>query len=388
MKFNKILAMSLACIMIFGNSFSFAQTPKPTLTVQEAIKKSIQHNTNLMRFEINREILLRSIDQNYRNDQSIFKIFEDTKSTLPAENTPEYEQAKKDMDESFKKAIASSDVVVSKLISQKANIDIAKIVERENVISSIKRLFTSIEQKENDILILSKKIAHDEKTLAILQKQLTLGKISKNKFDEQELELSKNISRLKIEKSTLANYYNELSSLTRIDNIQSKYTLEKLEIPFEMIVLSEEMQSVQNERAKTYSINVANKINETKLSETIYQNYPSVSSESTYNEVKDNKDIAKIDETQAIIDAKKNSQTKYNNLQEIQENIFIAKKDIEKLKIQVKSIEKKYKLGLISKNDYENSSFGLQEAENGLKVLYLQHYQLKLAYENPYLAGQ
>lgn len=388
MKFNKILAMSLACIMILGNSFSFAQTPKPTLTVQEAIKKSIQHNTNLMRFEINRESLLRSIDQNYRNDQSIFKIFEDTKSTLPAENTPEYEQAKKDMDESFKKAIASSDVVVSKLISQKANIDIAKIVERENVISSIKRLFTSIEQKENDILILSKKIAHDEKTLAILQKQLTLGKISKNKFDEQELELSKNISRLKIEKSTLANYYNELSSLTRIDNIQSKYTLEKLEIPFEMIVLSEEMQSVQNERAKTYSINVANKINETKLSETIYQNYPSVSSESTYNEVKDNKDIAKIDETQAIIDAKKNSQTKYNNLQEIQENIIIAKKDIEKLKIQVKSIEKKYKLGLISKNDYENSSFGLQEAENGLKILYLQHYQLKLAYENPYLAGQ
>lgn len=388
MKFKKILALACASILVFSNSFVFANEAKPVLTVDEAIKKSIQSNTNLLKYELTRETLLKGIDETYTSSKSVFSIFDNQMQNLPAPGTPQYDEAKRNLENDFKKAIANSDVAVSKLINERGNIDLAKIVEIENTGVAIKKLFTSINQKEVDIKILEQKIALDQRLLNSLQKQLELGRVSQVKYKEQELELSKNANKLKAEKSALNIYYNELSALTRIDGIQSKYSLEKYQAPYKPIILSEATQNAQNERAVAYSINVATKINDTKIKQTIFDNYPNVTTEGNYLQTRDSKDIAQLEESQAKVEAKKNSQAKYDNLQQIQGNITIALKDIEKIKLQTSSTEKLYKAGKISKNNYESSLFALQEAENQLSSLYIQHYQLRLMYENPYLAGQ
>ena len=192
---KKILTLALASLLIFSNSFIFAQQTKPLLTVDEAITKAVKNNTTLLKYEVTRETLLRRIDETYTSDKSIFTILEKQRENLPPPGTAEYEIAKKAMEDDFKKSMANSDVTVSKLISERGNIDIAKIVERENTGVTIKKLFTSINQKETDIKILEQKIALDQRLFNSMQKQLELGRISKDKFKEQELELSKGAPR-------------------------------------------------------------------------------------------------------------------------------------------------------------------------------------------------
>lgn len=365
------------------------KTEKKLLTIDEAIKSAVNNNLNLKKFEVTRESLLKKIDQNYSQDKSIFELRtwqENNLANLP--DGPEKEKAKQQLEQEFNKAMAGSDVVMAQLVNQRGTIDISKVMEREGVHLSIRRLFTSIMQKEKDIEILGKKIAQDKKNMQLYEKQFELGKISQSKLKEQALETTKNENLLKIEQGKLQNYYNELENLTQISSLQSKYTLEKPSIDYRPIELSEASQKAQQERAADYNLQVISKVADTKIKESVYQNYPYVATESSYVELRDQKDIAQLDESQAKRDAKYNAQVKYNDLQELQQNILLTEKNITKIENQLKDLRSKYDLGLVAKNVVDNSVFALDEAKNGLDSLKIRHYQLRIMYENAYFAGQ
>lgn len=362
---------------------------KKLLTMEEAIKSAINNNINLKKFEVNRESVLREIDNNYSRDKSIFEIRDWQEKNLQGlQGTPAYDKAKEQLEYDFNKAMAGSDVTMARLVNQRGTIDMSKVMEREGVYLSIRRLFTSIMQKEKDIAILHRKIEQDKKNMALYEKQYELGKISHSKLKEFALENTKNANLLKIEQGKLQNYYNELENLTQISNLQSQYTLEKPQIEYRILEFSEATQKAQQERAADYSLQVISKVADTKIKESVYENYPYVASESSYVQLRDEKDIAGLEQSQAKRDAKYNAQVKYNNLQEIQENIALTEKNIEKIENQLKDLKAKYDLGLVSKNTVENSQFGLDEAKNALEALKIQHYQLRILYENAYFAGQ
>lgn len=362
---------------------------KKLLTMEEAIKSAINNNINLKKFEVNRESVLREIDNNYSRDKSIFEIRDWQEKNLQGPpGTPAYDKAKEQLEYDFNKAMAGSDVTMARLVNQRGTIDMSKVMEREGVYLSIRRLFTSIMQKEKDIAILHRKIEQDKKNMALYEKQYELGKISHSKLKEFALENTKNANLLKIEQGKLQNYYNELENLTQISNLQSQYTLEKPQIEYRILEFSEATQKAQQERAADYSLQVISKVADTKIKESVYENYPYVASESSYVQLRDEKDIAGLEQSQAKRDAKYNAQVKYNNLQEIQENVALTEKNIEKIENQLKDLKAKYDLGLVSKNTVENSQFGLDEAKNALEALKIQHYQLRILYENAYFAGQ
>lgn len=362
---------------------------KKLLTMEEAIKSAINNNINLKKFEVNRESVLREIDNNYSRDKSIFEIRDWQEKNLQGlQGTPAYDKAKEQLEYDFNKAMAGSDVTMARLVNQRGTIDMSKVMEREGVYLSIRRLFTSIMQKEKDIAILHRKIEQDKKNMALYEKQYELGKISHSKLKEFALENTKNANLLKIEQGKLQNYYNELENLTQISNLQSQYTLEKPQIEYRILEFSEATQKAQQERAADYSLQVISKVADTKIKESVYENYPYVASESSYVQLRDEKDIAGLEQSQAKRDAKYNAQVKYNNLQEIQENVALTEKNIEKVENQLKDLKAKYDLGLVSKNTVENSQFGLDEAKNALEALKIQHYQLRILYENAYFAGQ
>ena len=367
------------------------QSNKKLLSINEAIKSAVSNNLNLKKNELTRESLLKEIDNNYSRDMSIFTTREwEEKRLKELEKTaPDaYERAKQQMEADFNKAMASSDVVMAKLVSQRGAVDMARVMEREGVNISVNRLFTSIMQKEKDLEILQKKIDQDKKNMSLYEKQQALGKISATKLEENRIEITKNENLLKIEKGKLQAYYNELEKLTQISNIQSQYTLEKPEIEYRVIEFSEATQKAQQERAADYSAQVASTVADTKIKESLYENYPYVATESSYNQLQDEKYIAQLEESQAKRNAKFNAQEKYNSLQELQQNIILAEKNISKLENQLKDLQSKYKLGLISKNTMDNSGFALLEAKNSLESLKIQHYQLRITYENAYFAGQ
>lgn len=364
---------------------------KKVLTMDEAIKSAVSNNLNLKKNELTRESLLKEIDENYRRDTSIFTAREWEEKRLEQLKNLDmnaYNKAKQQMEDDFNKAMAASDVVMARLVSQRGAIDMSRVMEREGVNISVRRLFTSVMQKEKDLEILHRKINQDKKNMSLYEKQLALGKISASKLEESRIEITKNENLLKIEEGRLQSYYNELEKLTQINNIQTQYTLEKPSIEYRPIEFSEATQKAQQERAADYSAQVAATVADTKIKESLYENYPYVSTESSYNQLQDEKYIAQLEESQAKRNAKFNAQQKYNSLQEIQQNIILAEKNILKLENQLKDLQSKYRLGLISKNAIDNSGFALDEARNALESLKIQHYQLRITYENAYFAGQ
>ncbi len=367
------------------------EAPKNVLTVKRAIDSAINSNINLKKLDIQKESLVKEIDGNMNSYQSIFAHQEQMQAQLDTltPGTAAYEKAKAEMEAAFNRQMASNDYVMASLVNQRGVVDMSKVMERESVILSVNRLFTSVEQKQKDIEILMQKIAQDQKNYALYEKQYELGKISHSKLKEYNLDLTKNKNQLLIEQGKLQNYFNELENLTQISNIQRDYTLEKLTVEYKPIELTAASQKAQQERAAEYNLQVISKVANTKIQESRYENYPYVTEQGTnFNKVSDERYIAQLEESQSKRDAKYNAQLKYNNLQELQLNIEMSQNEITKLENQLKDLKSKYDLGLISKNVYDNSLFGLEEAKNGLNSLKLQHYQLRMLYENAYFAGQ
>lgn len=408
MKFKKYTAIGMAVLMMAGvpngvfaaaliggattTKYVEKQEEKKLLTLEEAIKKAVGNNLALKKYEVTRESLLKQIDSSYRNDKSIFDAREIQESQLPSvgkPGTPAYEQAKQQMDYQFQKAMANSDVVKASLISQRGSIDMNTVMERESVGININRLFTSIQQKQKDIDILEQKIEQDKKNINIYEKQLNLGKISQSKFDELALETTKNANRMTIEKSKLSGYYRELENATLLSNIEKNYNLEVKVYDYAPFELTPETQKAKEQSAADLSALVSSKTAAVKISTSKYDNYPYVMGDenTTYTQVLDNKYLSELEESEAIRTSKANAQKKYNNIQELQQNIELTKKDITKLENQLNSLKNKYSLGLISKNTLDNSIFALKEAQNGLESLKTQHYQLRQMYENSYFAG-
>lgn len=362
---------------------------KKALTVEEAIKKAISHNLNLKKYELTRESLLKQIDSTYNNDQSIFQLKEYQESQLPdpEKDKDAYDKGKQEIDSQFQQALGISDYSKASLINQRSSIDVSTVMERESVGLSIQRLFTSIQQKEKDIEILEKKIAQEGKNLNLYVRQLELGKISQSKYEELALETTKNTNKLSIEKGKLSNYYRELENITLLSNLERDYDLEEITYDYQPLVLDLASQKVKEQSAADLSSLVSSKRAAMKIAESKYENYPYVSGESSYTQIQDERYLSQLEESQAIREAKASAQTKYNSLQELQENIGLAQKDIKKLENQLKDLRGKYSLGLISKNTLDNSLFALEEAQNSLLSLKTQHYQLKQTYENPYFRG-
>ena len=277
-----------------------------------------------------------------------------------------------------------------------------KTVDSESLKITIAGLFNNIEQQLDTIELTKKKIAQGDANIRLKQKQYDLGMLSKNDLDlaiAGNKALKNDLMLLEIKLDEL---FAELEKNTGISKIEEKYEIVPLGMVYETLEM--EAEDIQRYKAniENFDISILAKKNEVENKTTTFQNYPEIYNfqylsylagnqpnppSMDYKSTRDDKNVAELDLSQTIKNAKLNVDKNYANLQQLQQNIEIMKIELEKLNYQLKTLQVQYDLGMVAKNMYDNTMISKLELENKLSGLMVQQKQLKLLFESPYFAG-
>lgn len=399
-RIKRIAASSLVIGMVFTASPVFAAgmvipTTKIDMTVKEevktvekktldydmAIKRAVEYSLTRKSAELQEETLQDKIDDNFNSFDKLFSI----KDPNILAGT-----------------IANMDVYNTNLTTGRDFMVRQKTVDTENLKITVAGLFNNIEQKHRSIEFLNKKIAQGEVNLELYKKQLGLGMISENEMKQQEIANKALKTELALEEVKLREHYAELEKTTGLSNIEENYNLSPLDMEYKEISMSKNDLEIYKRNIENFDLGILAKKNAVENKTVAYDNYAEIynfqhlsylagnqPSEPSfdYKSTRDEKNVAELDLSQTIQNAKMNVEKNYSNLQQLQNNIESMKVELDKLDVQMEALDKKYELGLVSKNMYDNTKLSREELKNKLDGMIVQQKQLKLLFESPYFAG-
>lgn len=399
-RIKRIVASSLVIGMVFTVNPVFAAgrvipTTKIDMTVKEevktvekktldydmAIKRAVEYSLTRKSAELQEETLQDKIDDNFNSFDKLFSI----KDPNILAGT-----------------IANMDVYNKNLTTGRDFMVRQKTVDTENLKITVAGLFNNIEQKLKSIEYLNKKIAQGEVNLDLYKKQLGLGMISENEMKQQEIANKALKTELALEEVKLREHYAELEKTTGLSNIEESYNLAPLDMEYKEISMSKNDLEIYKRNIENFDLGILAKKNAVENKTTAYDNYAEIynfqhlsylagnqPSEPSfdYKSTRDEKHVAELDLSQTIQNAKMNVEKNYSNLQQLQNNIASMKVELDKLDVQMEALDKKYELGLVSKNVYDNTKLSREELKNKLDGMIVQQKQLKLLFESPYFAG-
>ncbi|MGL5256487.1 MAG: hypothetical protein ACRC76_05565 [Proteocatella sp.] len=399
-RIKRIVASSLVIGMVFTVNPVFAAgrvipTTKIDMTVKEevktvekktldydmAIKRAVEYSLTRKSAELQEETLQDKIDDNFNSYDKLFSI----KDPNILAGT-----------------IANMDVYNKNLTTGRDFMVRQKTVDTENLKITVAGLFNNIEQKLKSIEYLNKKIAQGEVNLDLYKKQLGIGMISENEMKQQEIANKALKTELALEEVKLREHYAELEKTTGLSNIEESYNLAPLDMEYKEISMSKNDLEIYKRNIENFDLGILAKKNAVENKTTAYDNYAEIynfqhlsylagnqPSEPSfdYKSTRDEKNVAELDLSQTIQNAKMNVEKNYSNLQQLQNNIASMKVELDKLDVQMEALDKKYELGLVSKNVYDNTKLSREELKNKLDGMIVQQKQLKLLFESPYFAG-
>lgn len=399
-RIKRIVASSLVIGMVFTVNPVFAAgrvipTTKIDMTVKEevktvekktldydmAIKRAVEYSLTRKSAELQEETLQDKIDDNFNSFDKLFSI----KDPNILAGT-----------------IANMDVYNKNLTTGRDFMVRQKTVDTENLKITVAGLFNNIEQKLKSIEYLNKKIAQGEVNLDLYKKQFGLGMISENEMKQQEIANKALKTELALEEVKLREHYAELEKTTGLSNIEESYNLAPLDMEYKEISMSKNDLEIYKRNIENFDLGILAKKNAVENKTTAYDNYAEIynfqhlsylagnqPSEPSfdYKSTRDEKHVAELDLSQTIQNAKMNVEKNYSNLQQLQNNIASMKVELDKLDVQMEALDKKYELGLVSKNVYDNTKLSREELKNKLDGMIVQQKQLKLLFESPYFAG-
>lgn len=399
-RIKRIAASSLVISMVFTASPVFAAdrvipTTKIDMTVKEevktvekktldydmAIKRAVEYSITRKSSELQEETLQDKIDDNFNSYDRLFTI----KDPNILAGT-----------------LANMDVYNTNLTTGRDLMVRQKTVDTENLKITVAGLFNNIEQKHRSIEFLNKKIEQGEVNLELYKKQFGLGMISENEMKQQEIANKALKTELALEEVKLREHYAELEKTTGLSNIEENYSLSPLDMEYKEISMSKNDLEIYKRNIENFDLGILAKKNAVENKTVAYDNYAEIynfqhlsylagnqPSEPSfdYKSTRDEKNVAELDLSQTIQNAKMNVEKNYSNLQQIQNNIASMKVELDKLDVQMEALDKKYELGLVSKNVYDNTKLSREELKNKLDGMIVQQKQLKLLFESPYFAG-
>lgn len=399
-RIKRIAASSLVISMVFTASPVFAAgrvipTTKIDMTVKEevktvekktldydmAIKRAVEYSITRKSSELQEETLQDKIDDNFNSYDRLFTI----KDPNILAGT-----------------LANMDVYNTNLTTGRDLMVRQKTVDTENLKITVAGLFNNIEQKHRSIEFLNKKIAQGEVNLELYKKQFGLGMISENEMKQQEIANKALKTELALEEVKLREHYAELEKTTGLSNIEENYSLSPLDMEYKEISMSKNDLEIYKRNIENFDLGILAKKNAVENKTVAYDNYAEIynfqhlsylagnqPSEPSfdYKSTRDEKNVAELDLSQTIQNAKMNVEKNYSNLQQIQNNIASMKVELDKLDVQMEALDKKYELGLVSKNVYDNTKLSREELKNKFDGMIVQQKQLKLLFESPYFAG-
>ena len=401
---KKIASVSLAALLCSGlyapaMNQAYAAGPIPVTKVQPytpkeeepvaklpldyetAIKKAVEYSITTKMAELQRETVQDKIDDLFTSYDTLFLIKDPDMRTG---------------------TLANMEIYNTTLTTTRELLKRQKTVDSESLKITIAGLFNNIEQQLDTLELTKKKIAQGDANIRLKQKQYDLGMLSKNDLDlaiAGNKALKNDLMLLEIKLDEL---FAELEKNTGISKIEEKYEI----VPLGMVYETLEMEADDIQRYKAnienFDISILAKKNEVENKTTTFQNYPEIYNfqylsylagnqpnppSMDYKSTRDDKNVAELDLSQTIKNAKLNVDKNYANLQQLQQNIEIMKIELEKLNYQLKTLQVQYDLGMVAKNMYDNTMISKLELENKLSGLMVQQKQLKLLFESPYFAG-
>lgn len=354
---------------------------KLPLDYETAIKKAVEYSITTKMAELQRETVQDKIDDLFTSYDTLFLI--------------------KDPD-MLTGTLANMEIYNTTLTTTRELLKRQKTVDSENLKITIAGLFNNIEQQLDTIDLTKKKIAQGDANIRLKQKQHDLGMLAKNDLDlaiAGNKALKNDLALLEIKLDEL---FAELEKNTGISKIEEKYELVPLGMEYKTLEM--EADDIQRYKAniENFDISILAKKNEVENKTTTFQNYPEIYNfqylsylagnqpnppSMDYKSTRDEKNVAELDLSQTIKNARLNVDKNYANLQQLQQNIEIMRIELEKLNYQLKTLQVQYDLGMVSKNMYDNTMLSKLELENKLSGLMVQQKQLKLLFESPYFAG-
>lgn len=374
-------------IMLTGVIFSTMAMPVDamgngkTLSYETAIKKAVEYSITQKSAELQREMLQDKIDDNSYQYDKLFQI----KNPAMLEG-----------------AMANLDVYNTNLSTGRDLTLRQKTVDSENIKITVAGLFNNIEYQLNSIKLMNEKIAQGETNLILYNKQFDIGMLSKNDLEKAEIANKALKNEMALKETKLKQYYAELEKVTGITNVKQEYELEPLNMEYREVTMSDIDLEIYKRNIENFDITILAKQNAVDNKKAMYDNYseiynyqhlswlagrqpsaPSFDYKSTVND----KHVAELDLSQTKLNAKLNVEKNYAMLQQLQQNIGILRVELDKVNVQLQTLEKSYELGMATKNSYQNAMISKKELEDKLNGLIVQQKQLMLMFESPYFAG-
>ena len=401
---KKIASVSLAALLCSGlyapaMNQAYAAGPIPVTKVQPyapkeeepvaklpldyetAIKKAVEYSITTKMAELQRETVQDKIDDLFTSYDTLFLI--------------------KDPD-MLTGTLANMDIYNTTLTTTRDLLKRQKTVDSESLKITIAGLFNNIVQQLDTIELTNKKILQGDVNIRLNNTRYDLGMLSKNDLDLSIAENKALKNDLMILKIKLDELFAELEKNTGILKIAETYEIVPLEMEYKEFVMEAEDLVRYKANIENYDISILAKKNEVEKKTTTFQNYPEIynfqylsylagnqpsAPTMDYKSTRDEKNVAELDMSQTIKNAKLNVDKNYANLQQLQQNIEIMGIELEKLNYQLKTLQVQYDLGMVAKNLYDNTMISKMELENKLSGLKVQQKQLKLLFESPYFAG-
>ena len=366
---------------VFVETKKEVEIPKKALDYETAIKKAVSYSITQKSAELQRETLQDKIDDNYYQYDNIFQI------KNPAMLTG---------------ALANLEVYNNNLSTGRDFMLRQKTVDSENIKITVAGLFNNIEYQLDSIAFIKDKISQGENNIILYNKQFELGMLSKNDLERAEIANKALKNELTLKDIKLKQYYAELEKVTGIMNIKQEYELVPLDMEYQELTMSDIDLEIYKRNIENFDLTILAKENAVKNKQTMYDNYVEIynyqhlswlagkqpsSPNFDYKSTRDEKNVAELDLSQTKLNAKLNVEKNYAVLQQLQQNIGIMRVELDKLNVQLSTLEKTYEYGMATKNSYQNALISKKELEDKLNGLIVQQKQLKLLFESPYFAG-
>lgn len=366
---------------VFIDDKKEVEKEKKLLDYETAIKKAVAYSITQKSAELQRETLQDKIDDNYYQYDKVFKI-----------KNPDM----------LAGALANIEVYNKNLSTGRDLMLRQKTVDSENIKITVAGLFNNIEYQLNSIAFMKEKLEQGKADVILYNKQFELGMLSKNDLEKAEIANKALENEMALKEVKLRQFYAELEKVTGISNIKQDYNLAPLDMEYSEVNLSDIDLEIYKRNIENFDLTILVKQNAVENKKSMYDNYseiynyqhlswlagrqpsePNFDYKSTMNE----KYTAELDLSQAKLNAKLNLDKNYTALQQLQQNIAIMRVELDKLNVQIDTLEKSYKYGMATKNSYQNALISKKELEDKLKGLIVQQKQLKLLFESPYFAG-
>lgn len=357
------------------------EVTKNSLDYETAIKKSLSNSITQKSAELQRETFQDKIDDNYYKYDDIFQI-----------KNPSM----------ISGALANLDVYNTNLTNARDLMLRQKTVDTESLKIKVAGLFNNIEQQNSSIEFMKVKIAQGEENLILNNRQFDLGMMTKNDLEQAEVANRTLKNNLELQEIKLKTYYDELEKTTGISNLKKDYEIVPIDMVYSEVKLGDDDLEIYKRDVENFDIGILSKKSTVENKSANFSNYAEMynfqylswlagrqpsAPDFDYKSTRDEKNVAELDLSQTILNSKLNVEKNYSVLQQLQQNIQIMRTEKDKLDIQLKSLEQKYNVGMVTKNTYKNVNLSKVELENKLNGLIVQQTQLRLLFESPYFAG-